>query len=292
MPATATTPEAIGTITNPRNGETVKVYIKHSLAADKIRATASAPEFAVDIAGKVKQYTNRIRRGLTCRYRPSDAQLFWLHKIYNQLMGHEERPQAPREELTDNFSDIESLFTRAAGNLRYPKVRLQTSNGDPVVLSRAGQRSRHTGCINVTDGGRYGDNKWYGRINRDGTFTAGRECNQQVIDLLKVFAENPADTAAEYGRTTGNCCFCGRELTDERSTSVGYGPVCADNYGLPWGNRASACTHDHSADAADAEANAGIMAAAESEMEIEDVALAALQRTEFDGEDRDARGEL
>jgi len=31
------------------------------------------------------------------------------------------------------------------------------------------------------------------------------------------------------------CCFCGRELDTAESISVGYGPVCAAKYGLPWG---------------------------------------------------------
>jgi len=28
-----------------------------------------------------------------------------------------------------------------------------------------------------------------------------------------------------------------RGLDDERSVSVGYGPVCAGHYGLPWGEK-------------------------------------------------------
>lgn len=47
-----------------------------------------------------------------------------------------------------------------------------------------------------------------------------------------------ADEAAGLGWTTHHCCFCGIELTDEgenRSVEVGYGPVCAENNGLPWG---------------------------------------------------------
>ena len=33
------------------------------------------------------------------------------------------------------------------------------------------------------------------------------------------------------------CCFCNRALEDERSTAVGYGPICAGHFGLAWGNR-------------------------------------------------------
>lgn len=44
-----------------------------------------------------------------------------------------------------------------------------------------------------------------------------------------------AEQAAAFGHVTGACVFCSRELTDERSLTVGYGPVCATNHGLPWG---------------------------------------------------------
>jgi hypothetical protein len=43
--------------------------------------------------------------------------------------------------------------------------------------------------------------------------------------------------AAEHGHKTGNCCFCSRPLNDARSTEVGYGPVCADKWELPWGTK-------------------------------------------------------
>lgn len=44
-----------------------------------------------------------------------------------------------------------------------------------------------------------------------------------------------AEQAARFGRLTGACVFCSRKLTDERSIEVGYGPVCAEREGLPWG---------------------------------------------------------
>jgi hypothetical protein len=44
-----------------------------------------------------------------------------------------------------------------------------------------------------------------------------------------------AAEAASFGHSTGKCVFCRQKLTDGRSTSVGYGPTCAENNGLPWG---------------------------------------------------------
>ncbi len=55
--------------------------------------------------------------------------------------------------------------------------------------------------------------------------------------LLVEFIESPSTVAARYGRLTGRCCFCSKELTDERSVSAGYGPVCAIKFGLEWGAR-------------------------------------------------------
>lgn len=48
-----------------------------------------------------------------------------------------------------------------------------------------------------------------------------------------------AEIAAKYGAQRGVCIFCARDLTDERSNpalgGVGYGPICAQRYELPWG---------------------------------------------------------
>lgn len=44
-----------------------------------------------------------------------------------------------------------------------------------------------------------------------------------------------AADAAQFGHSTAVCIYCAQRLTDERSVAVGYGPVCAANNGLPWG---------------------------------------------------------
>ena len=49
-----------------------------------------------------------------------------------------------------------------------------------------------------------------------------------------------ADEAALFGHTTHRCVFCARNLSTAESTAVGYGPTCADKYGLPWGAVAAA----------------------------------------------------
>jgi hypothetical protein len=54
-----------------------------------------------------------------------------------------------------------------------------------------------------------------------------------------------AEQAAEFGYTNSRCVFCARDLSTAESTAVGYGPVCAARYDLPWG-----ATPEAAADAA------------------------------------------
>jgi hypothetical protein len=57
--------------------------------------------------------------------------------------------------------------------------------------------------------------------------------------LRNAYAVKLDDTeAAKVGSLSGVCMFCGRDLTDERSTTAGYGPDCAKKRGLPWGEAA------------------------------------------------------
>lgn len=133
--------------------------------------------------------------------------------------------------------NIFALFETAISHrLKYPKIRLQTTDGQTVVLKLAGSRSKYQGQVQLTDDRPFDVNTYFGRIDTNGTFHETSAVTPAVRSLLVRLASNPAETAAEYGKLTGNCCFCDLRLTDARSTAVGYGPICADHFGLPWGN--------------------------------------------------------
>lgn len=161
----------------------------------------------------------------------SDKQWTAVARIADDIRNH------PKPKVVLDFAAIIAIFNAAAAHLKFPKIRLALRDMSAIVLGRAGGRARQPGTINVTNGGKYGeaDNRWYGRIRTDGTFQWSRECTNEIAALLLRFSNDPAGVAAEYGKLTGNCCFCGRGLSDERSLSVGYGPVCAGNFGLAWG---------------------------------------------------------
>lgn len=163
----------------------------------------------------------------------SDKQWYWVERLAQP------RP-APTEDL-GSFVGVIELFERAKRNLKFPKIWLSFNGGRPLRLSLAGERSKHTGSVQITDGGGYHDGIWYGRVAPDGSATFSRSVEDTdrnaLINVLRHLAEHPAEVASQYGKLTGNCCFCHRELSDERSTEVGYGPICAQNYGLPWGTK-------------------------------------------------------
>jgi hypothetical protein len=141
---------------------------------------------------------------------------------------------------------IRELFALAKSKgLKSPKIRLLSTGGahgaQKLVVKAAGPSSRHTGQLLVTDQNGYGG-VYFGRIDSAGRFIASESAKRAMPDTmtdvenaLRDMGSDPAKTASAYGRCTGACCFCGLELTDGRSIAVGYGPICADKYGLPWG---------------------------------------------------------
>jgi len=119
------------------------------------------------------------------------------------------------------------------GKVKFPKITF--GKGDDVVrFQRAGDRAKVPGSINVTDGKPFGENQWFGRIERDGTFKPSRKCTPEVHKLVQDFAADPGGEATKSAKATGNCVFCFKELEVERSRVAGYGPTCAKNYGLPY----------------------------------------------------------
>lgn len=77
------------------------------------------------------------------------------------------------------------------------------------------------------------------------SFWSARGCPEWVTGVLQQLADNPETIASLHGKQTGQCCFCSRLLTDDRkgySVDVGYGPICAQRYGLKWGESDEAKT--------------------------------------------------
>ena len=146
----------------------------------------------------------------------------------------------PKVESLGDFTAVLELFATAKQKLKWPKIKLDTRHGGTIKLSVAGLNAKRPGTINVADDAPFGQGTWYGRITAEGVFEVSPSGEKSehlytITQLLKALAADPAGVAARHGRQSGNCCFCSLELTDQKSLDVGYGPVCAKNFGLPWG---------------------------------------------------------
>jgi len=118
---------------------------------------------------------------------------------------------------------------------------LHYGDGLHVYVSKAETyfvRVRH----NVTTGNRYvlafvpadtdpADPSGHWIKRRGGT----RGLDRDLLTRAGVLRDVTPDEAARFGKTYGVCINCNRALSDDRSIAVGYGPVCAENQGWPWG---------------------------------------------------------
>lgn len=176
---------------------------------------------------------------------PSEKEMFWVNKLVQD--ASRPAPVAPAPVQVGNLSGILALFNTAKQHLKFPAIVMSVpaAHGMLIRINVAGSQARHPGTLNVTSGEKpEGERRaWYGRVKLDGSYEPSRQAGdvanriEAITARLIEFAASPARVAAEHGRLTGRCCFCNIALSDERSTAVGYGKICAAHYGLPWGER-------------------------------------------------------
>lgn len=191
------------------------------------------------LEGRDKSFASDLlngKNGFFTKGKLSDKQMYWVGVLTTKALGIDTTPKA---ESVGNLEGFIALFEEAKANLKYPKITLDI-NGEPLKFTLAGPKAKQPGTINITDGGPYGANKWYGRVTKDGTWTP----SNQVTDGLRTiisrtlvgFSKDPKSAAMKYGHMSSSCCFCHKKLDTKESVAAGYGPVCADNWGLPWGD--------------------------------------------------------
>ena len=148
------------------------------------------------------------RRGL------SPKQEAWAFKLAQDAIA----PAAPAErKVAGDLQPILDLFQRQRerGAKRFA-LRLQGATLSPS---------------------RDGRNVW---VKRGDAFLGGireggrpdRSIPSDVVSILQGAASDPLSAAVAFGRETGECSCCGRELTDPRSIALGIGPICKEKWGL------------------------------------------------------------
>ena len=189
--------------------------------------------------GKLSMGDERFARSLISKSsnpKFSDKQRHWV----GVLIERAESPRpAQQEVLVGDMHDLYQFFINARDHLKFPKLTIRLPDDTAVKLYMSGERSRYPDTINIVLPDVYDDrngrNVWLGRIHQDGRWELPykqHECLPMVKDLVEALQQDAHGVAAAYGKHTGNCCFCLRGLSDERSTAVGYGRTCASHFGL------------------------------------------------------------
>lgn len=161
----------------------------------------------------------------------SEKQWYWVAKLAARMAGESSAPAKVAD-----FAGVYAMFAKAQEHLKHPKIHLSLAGGYGVKLYVSTARSRVPNVVNIVDEDGY---QWFGRVHPDGSWERGTgrsDLMPEVEATLRRLAADPEGVASEHGRLTGACCFCNRSLKDERSTDVGYGPVCARNFNLRWGD--------------------------------------------------------
>lgn len=175
----------------------------------------------------------------------SPDQMTWVHILVvdamNRVSDDFGKPRvgdtgAPKAVTVGSFEGLVNLFKTAASSLKRPGLLLKC--GDQTIRIRYRDGEIRIYDRNVKDWSeKYQQDlpRYYGKVVGEKFQPYGKNPLPGLEDLLRRMSADPDGTAAEYGKLTGFCCYCGNRLEDERSTSVGYGPICAKSWGRPWG---------------------------------------------------------
>lgn len=138
-----------------------------------------------------------------------------------------ERAAAVEAAPAIDMAKIEAAFAAARGNgLKSLKLRI-----GELVISPAKATSANAGALYVKSKGSFDNSTYFGKI-MGGKFLKSRDCDAATEALIISTATNPLAAAIAYGKATGICSCCGRELTNKVSIDLGIGPICREKWGL------------------------------------------------------------
>ena len=164
----------------------------------------------------------------------SYKQWLYLKSLHDQLHA--------QVELPGDFAAILVMFRLATANgqLKRPKVRFATAEPTaPGFKYFELWFFPEEGFAKIMLGGWQGSGRrHFGGWVKDNKLIPYRDrLEPEMIDLLRQFVADPLRCAKAMSQLLSACMYCGQRLSDAESKAKGYGPVCAENYELPWGKR-------------------------------------------------------
>jgi hypothetical protein len=201
------------------------------------------------LAGKAKYGSNSPKQQHWVRVYAEQAQKAINPAGINVTVGGAKAAPVPQvlsaiivgEQLYGMLKKAED-FVFAKGGKKRPQIKFKPSELSPntpeIGFKIAGASSKFKNQVMVTSGGQYGQSHYYGRIE-SGIYHPAPKATPAVIEFVVGFAQEPHKMGSAYGLATFHCCYCGKGIDTVDSKVMGYGPVCASKFGLPWGKKAT-----------------------------------------------------
>jgi hypothetical protein len=156
----------------------------------------------------------------------TDPQINVLKKILRESIANQARSKNQDPISVDKIREL--FKTPLENGLKYPKF---TVSDITLSLPTENSASHNKDAIYVRH-----ENVYVGKI-LNGKFMPTNRCDASVHDKLIAIAKDPMSEAIGHGHLHGNCSMCRKKLSDPRSMKVGYGAICADKWGFPWGEK-------------------------------------------------------
>lgn len=155
----------------------------------------------------------------------SPAQLTWAHKLACDLLQQESQQEVNSGEA--EFAKLFEVFKAAkARGLKRLTLRLSGVNVKPnrdlTMLWVTSQTEKEEGNYGLQP-------KYLGKVTPN---SLDSRLTDDVKAVLFEAASDPLTAAIRYGRETGSCSCCGRDLTNAESIRLGIGPICREKFGL------------------------------------------------------------
>lgn len=210
--------------------------LEYDLAQDD---AAPAQQFTVTARGETINFTSTLSdakvletlRGMRSNFaqdlarkfnKLSASQYAWAHKLAvdaNTVAVVDNTKPSQFEALFNAFEAAKSKGAKRL-TLRFEGVNVKP-NRDNTVLWVTSQSETEMGDYGLKP-------KYLGKVTPQG-------CDSRLGDDVKAIimgaANDPLSAAIKYGKVSGSCSCCGRELTDPRSIERGIGPICATKFG-------------------------------------------------------------
>lgn len=208
--------------------------LEHDLAQETITQT-----FTVTVKGEVVTFTSTLSdsqvlqtlRGMRSSFaqdlaakfnRLSEKQYAWAHKLAVDNTQPQKVDNTQPSQFEALFNAFEAAKRKGAKRLtlRFEGVNVKP-NRDLTSLWITSQTETEVGNYGVQP-------KYLGKVTRN---RMDSRLPDDVKEVILSASSDPLTAAIRYGKVSGECSCCGRELTDPQSIERGIGPICADKFG-------------------------------------------------------------